>query len=110
VQGNEVWSADSDAVVRRIELETGKVLQTYRGHGGPVTTLALIPSPNNGGESPYLASGSWDKSIKVWNTEDASLLSTTPNAHSDFLKKIVYASALKVLVSAGSDKVGRVRD
>jgi periodic tryptophan protein 2 len=41
-------------------VQTGKLLDILTGHDGPVTALAFSPTGN------FLASGSWDKSVRVW--------------------------------------------
>ena len=43
-------------------VQTGKLLDILAGHEGPVSSLAFSPSGNN-----QLASGSWDKMVRVWN-------------------------------------------
>ena len=42
-------------------VQTGKLLDVLAGHEGPVSTLAFSPTTN------VLASGSWDKTVRVWN-------------------------------------------
>lgn len=42
-------------------VQTGKILDILTGHEGPVSSLAFSPVGNE------LASGSWDKSVRVWN-------------------------------------------
>ncbi|EIM88864.1 WD repeat protein [Stereum hirsutum FP-91666 SS1] len=42
-------------------VQTGKLLDVLSGHEGPVSTLAFSPTTN------VLASGSWDKTVRVWN-------------------------------------------
>lgn len=61
----DAWVAESGFVVRRVGLESGKTKQLFRGHGGPVTSLAFHSS--NGRE--LLVSGSWDKSFRVWDVQ-----------------------------------------
>ncbi|KAF8509537.1 WD40-repeat-containing domain protein, partial [Gautieria morchelliformis] len=102
VRGSEVWTAESGHVVRRLSLESGKTLQLYKGHNGPVTCLAFH-------EPDVLFTGSWDKSIKAWRTSDKSLLSSTP-AHSDFVKALLVIPSLALVVSGSSDKVIRFWD
>ncbi|KAJ7892933.1 WD40-repeat-containing domain protein [Mycena olivaceomarginata] len=43
-------------------VQTGKLLDILTGHEGPVSTLAFSPSGAN-----QLASGSWDRTVRVWN-------------------------------------------
>ncbi|RDX45204.1 WD40 repeat-like protein [Lentinus brumalis] len=41
-------------------VQTGKLLDVLTGHEAPISSLAFSPTGN------YLASGSWDKSVRVW--------------------------------------------
>ncbi|KAH9941703.1 WD40 repeat-like protein [Epithele typhae] len=41
-------------------VQTGKLLDVLTGHEGPISTLAFSPTGS------LLASGSWDKTIRVW--------------------------------------------
>ncbi|KAF8171499.1 WD40-repeat-containing domain protein [Pholiota molesta] len=43
-------------------VQTGKLLDIMAGHTGPVSSLAFAPSGAN-----QLASGSWDKTMRIWN-------------------------------------------
>lgn len=42
-------------------VQTGKLLDVLSGHEGPISSLAFSPTGNQ------LASGSWDKTVRVWN-------------------------------------------
>jgi periodic tryptophan protein 2 len=43
-------------------VQTGKLLDVLAGHEGPISSLAFSPSGTN-----QLASGSWDRTVRVWN-------------------------------------------
>ncbi|KAF6765007.1 WD40-repeat-containing domain protein [Ephemerocybe angulata] len=109
VRGKHAWVGESTAVVRRLDLETGKTLQLYKGHMGPVTTIAFYDVEGSEGQK-LLISGSWDQSIKIWDSKTKQLLSTTKDAHSDFVKSLLVIPSLKLLVSGGSDKITRLWD
>lgn len=47
--------------------QTGKTIQAYKGHSGPVTSLAFYKISKLPRE--LLFTGSWDKSIRVWDVE-----------------------------------------
>lgn len=51
--------------------QTGKTLQLYKGHTGPVTCLAFwdVPATKETPARHLMFSGSWDKSIRLWDTE-----------------------------------------
>ena len=80
------WIAENTTVVRKIDLEvratrvhrlffkkiikkrmifflvkTGKSLSTFKGHTGPVTSLAFCDRQVGSGDKEILISGAWDK-------------------------------------------------
>ncbi|TEB35988.1 WD40 repeat-like protein [Coprinellus micaceus] len=108
IKGNHAWIGESTAQVKKLELETGKVLQSFKGHTGPVTSIAFCDKAEGSGDQKILISGSWDQSIRIWDTDQ--LISTTANAHDDFVKTLLVIPSLKLLVSGGSDKIVRFWD
>ena len=58
-------SAYTQASSETCRLQTGKTLQLYKGHTGPVTSLAFLKSTKS---TDVLVTGSWDKSIRFWDT------------------------------------------
>lgn len=110
VRDQDVWTAESSKVVRRIDLNSGKTLQVYKGHTGPVTCLAFYDTKDSDGSSKtYLITGSWDKTIKVWDTKTKAVVSDTP-AHDDFLKTLLVIPSSRILASGSSDKLLKLWD
>ncbi|KAI0646914.1 WD40 repeat-like protein [Trametes meyenii] len=109
VRENVAWIAENTTVVRKLDLETGKTLQLFKGHIAPVTSLAFTDRQLGSGRADLLITGSWDKTIKVWDVETKELVSSTP-AHSDFVKALFVIPSLQLLVSSGSDKIVRFWD
>ncbi|EJD53269.1 WD40 repeat-like protein [Auricularia subglabra TFB-10046 SS5] len=104
VKGDFVWTAESSHVLRKTHLEaspTGATVQLYRGHEGPVSALAFAGN--------YVITGSWDKTIRVWDANSKALLSTT-KAHRDFVKSLLVIPSLRLLASGSSDKSIRFWD
>ncbi|KAG9083577.1 hypothetical protein FRC07_013887, partial [Ceratobasidium sp. 392] len=99
VRNGDAWTAESGAVVRQTDLLTRKSVQVFKGHTGPVTCLSFFEA--NG--TTILLSGSWDQTIRAWDTETGMLISTT-KAHSDFLKTLLVIPELNLLISGSSDK------
>ncbi|KAG6874300.1 hypothetical protein C0995_001525 [Termitomyces sp. Mi166 len=100
VHGSYAWIAENTAVARKLDLESGKTIQLYKGHTGPVTTLAFTGT--GFGHGNILITGSWDRTKE--------LLSTTKDAHSDFIKSLFVLSSHNLLISSGSDKNVRFWD
>lgn len=127
VRGSDAYTAESGWVARRVDLESGKTKRVYRGHQGPVTCLAFYEGGQGKGEhsneeggsnaaqdrrpgKTYIFTGSWDKSIKIFDTDSGLCISTTPNAHNDFVKSLLVIPALDILISGSSDKTMNVWD
>ncbi|PCH38281.1 WD40 repeat-like protein [Wolfiporia cocos MD-104 SS10] len=108
IRENIAWIAENTGVARTLDLETGKTLQLFRGHSAPVTCLAFIEREASAG-GPILVTGSWDKTIKLWNAGTKELISSTP-AHSDFVKTLLIIPSLQLLISSSSDKIVRLWD
>ncbi|ORX55556.1 WD40 repeat-like protein [Hesseltinella vesiculosa] len=78
-QGKYAFVAESGSMAKRIHLDTKKVGKIYRGHAAPVTSIALSQ------DGEVLWTGSWDKTIKKWDTKSGECLATL-QGHSDFVK------------------------
>ncbi|ORX84792.1 WD40 repeat-like protein [Basidiobolus meristosporus CBS 931.73] len=73
-------------VARKVNIKSGKTIKIYSGHTGPVTSVALIRDHQN---VLRLATGSWDKSIKIWDLESKECIRTLQE-HTDFVKSLVF--------------------
>ncbi|KAM0788149.1 hypothetical protein ACM66B_001313 [Microbotryomycetes sp. NB124-2] len=116
----DAWVAQSGFTIRKIGLETGSTKQLYKGHLGPVTAIDFYtPHTQTSTRSSQthkrqpttelLVSGSWDKSVRVWDTRTRKLLSTTVG-HVDFVKAVLVISALRIAISGSSDRDLRIWD
>ncbi|KAH7914671.1 WD40-repeat-containing domain protein [Hygrophoropsis aurantiaca] len=109
IQGNYAWISENAHVARKIDLETGKTLQIFRGHTAPVTCLAFCDRVHQSNDNAFLITGSWDKSIKLWDTNTKEMISST-SAHDDFVKTLLVISGANLLISSSSDKTVRFWD
>lgn len=60
-------------------VKTGKLLEIISGHEGPVVSLTFSPVAT----SSTLVSGSWDKTVKIWNCLESNSEHETIDAVSD---------------------------
>lgn len=70
---------------------------TLPGHSSFVNSLAISP------DGKILASGSWDKTIKIWNLETTELIGTL-TGHTDRVNSVAISYDGKMLVSGSSDE------
>ncbi|MBD2521195.1 serine/threonine-protein kinase [Nostoc sp. FACHB-133] len=85
-----VISGGSNGIVALWNLKTGDYIRTLATHDYRVTSVAISP---NG----YVASGSWDTTIKVWPK-------STLTGHLERVSSLAISSNDQILVSASEDK------
>ncbi|CCM02929.1 uncharacterized protein FIBRA_05044 [Fibroporia radiculosa] len=115
IRGNHAWIAENTAVARKVDLETGRTLQLFRGHSAPLTCLAFFDKVQGSGAGDMLVTGSWDKVTNMLPSKygiprhTKKLISSTL-AHSDFVKALFVIPSLQLLISGSSDKIVRFWD
>jgi GxxExxY protein len=67
-----------EKIIIEIKAETGAVLRTLSGHSAWVRSAAFSPNGRR------IVSGSWDKTVKVWNAETGALIRTL-SGHSNLV-------------------------
>jgi len=77
---------------------------TLAGHEGPVTAIAISP------DGLLLASGSTDRSIKLWHLESGTLLHTwvgrslrSPTGHTEAVTTLAFSADGRTLISGSED-------
>jgi WD40 repeat protein len=78
-------------------LNQGSLRQTLTGHSDEITSFVISP------DSQILASGSKDKTIKLWNLKTGQLIHTL-NKHLDAITALVISSDGELLASGSKDK------
>ena len=75
----KVWNVDWDA-------KTYTVFRTLKGHRGYVWKVAFSP------DDRYLATGSWDSTVKVWDLDaPESAEPTTLRGHAGFIQSLAFS-------------------
>ena len=80
-----------------------KLLRTLEGHRDSVISLAFDPK----GEA--LASGGWDNTVKLWETQNGKLLQTL-EGHQSPVSSVAFDPKGGTLASGGADKTVRIWD
>jgi WD40 repeat protein len=74
---------------------------TYRGHSSAVTSIAWSP------DGRRIASGSFDKTVQVWNAADGSHI-LTYRGHSDIVNAVAWSPNGKRIVSGSLDSTVQI--
>jgi WD40 repeat protein/serine/threonine protein kinase len=94
-------AAGSSNMIRVWEIESGETLATLKGHSNLVWGVAYL----DGGR--LLASGSGDRTVKLWDVARASGERDMLAAHSSSVESLVFSPDGQSLISGGSDALIR---
>ncbi|KAJ1678402.1 hypothetical protein EV182_004118, partial [Spiromyces aspiralis] len=68
--------------------DNGQVIAVLKGHNGPVTCVAAVPTELSGQDNQWVLTGSWDKTVRLWSVKGSRLLAVYMG-HGDFVKSLV---------------------
>lgn len=70
--GTDVFVPCSDKRLLRVDLSNNSVAQEYQGHSDWVLTVCCQPATAGDDKSRYIASGSFNGEVRIWNIADAA--------------------------------------
>lgn len=103
-ENNHLLSVGRDAKIKRWMVNTGKssLVQEVAAHIYAVHDLVMSP------DKQFFASASMDKTIKIWNSKDLTLLKVLDSprygSHKNSVNKLIWSKFEDYLVSASDDK------
>ena len=77
-------------------MNINKIINTFSGHTDWICSICFSP------DGRKMASGSWDKSIKIWNVSTGSLISTL-TGHTEMVNSISFSPDGNYLASGSGD-------
>ena len=96
--GDTAAIATDEGVIRLLDTRTRKVTTTLRGHTRSVTTVAFSFNRS------LLASGSEDRTIRLWHVDTGELLFTFPE-QSNWITSIAFAPDGQTIASGTSGEI-----
>ncbi|KAI9137687.1 WD40-repeat-containing domain protein [Paraphysoderma sedebokerense] len=85
--------------------KTGKTVKSFKGHGGPVTVAKSFRDPDT--KKVLFISGSWDKTVKVWDAKSKATLRTF-SPHPDYVKSLLIVPHRGVFITGCHDAAIRI--
>ena len=86
------------------DVATGKERATLKGYSEGVTSVAFSP------DGMTLATGSYDDTIKLWDTTAGKGKSATLKGHTSAVESVAFAAKSNILASGGMDQTVRLWD
>ncbi len=99
----QVVTAGLDKNIRIVDIASGKVIRTMRGHTNLINSLAIAP------KADLLVSGSYDQNVNLWQISTGKLRRSL-KGHTDKVLSVALSPDQKQVASASRDKTIKIWD
>ncbi|KIK62829.1 hypothetical protein GYMLUDRAFT_164023, partial [Collybiopsis luxurians FD-317 M1] len=79
-----------------------KILHPLQGHTSDVTSVAYSP------DGQYLVTGSWDRTVRIWNAQKSLQIEKSFRGHSAWVTSVAYSPDGQYVVSGSLDMTARI--
>ena len=111
--GQILASASADSSIHLWDVTTGQALKILQGHLKPVSSVAFSPIPQPpddlGGAGGILASGSDDKTVKLWDVTTGECILTC-KGHTNWVQSVAFSPDGQIVASGSDDQTVRLWD
>jgi centriolar protein POC1 len=97
-----VLGACSDGSLKVWDVRSDQLLQHYKAHTGPASSLAFHPTGN------FLLSSSLDTTLKIWDLREGALFYTL-HGHEGATSAVAFSPAGDYFASGGADEQVQAR-
>jgi WD40 repeat protein len=99
--GKQLAVGGTDTQVHLFSVADGKMVRSFPGHVGPITSVAFHPSGS------LLASGSKDRTVRLWSPTNGQALKTL-EGHTSWVQGLAFLAHGTRLASVGADQTIRI--
>jgi hypothetical protein len=93
--GSRIAFVDNSGSLRIADAKTSSIMKTVAAHSGRITDVKFSP------DDRQIATAGYDKTVKIWNSDNLSNRPITINKHEDFVLSVAFSSDGNYLVSSG---------
>ncbi|MFW9262264.1 NB-ARC domain-containing protein [Nostoc sp. CALU 546] len=111
--GQIIASGSDDQTVKLWNVQTGKCCKTLTGHSSRIWSVAFSPIPSSpcleSGVGRILASGSEDKTVKLWDVQTGKCFKTL-QGHTRWIWSVAFSPDGQTLASGSDDQTVKLWD
>jgi WD40 repeat protein len=105
-----IWGACSDGNIRVWNGVEGKPMRFFTGHEDAIQIMEGIENANGLQSTLLVASGSSDKTVRIWDARAKRAQIFLFKGHSDIVTSVKWTEGGRAVVSAGKDKTIKIWD